>query len=94
MLACLVGIILFGVLTFWIYLSEHIGTIDFTNLGGSITIYDNDLFNNDSTKSESTLQSTNNLIGPITLKFDISENAKQVQMKDYMQISSYSIDFD
>lgn len=94
MTAILVGIILFGILTFWAYLFTVIKTINFPNLDWSVTIYDNALYNNKSTKGESQIQSTNNLIGPITLKFDISENAKQVETKNFIQISSYSIDFD
>lgn len=94
MTASLVGILLFGILSFWAYLFSKIGQIDFTNLGGNITMYDNILYTNESTLSIARLQSTNNIIGPITIKFDISENARQIQMKNLVQIESYSIDFD
>lgn len=35
-----------------------------------------------------------NLIGPITLRFDISQNAQQVSKKYATQIDSYKINFD
>lgn len=57
-------------------------------------MYDNVLYNYEGTQGISKLTSTNNLIGPITIKYDISENARQIQMKNLIQITSYTIDFD
>jgi hypothetical protein len=88
------GIILFGVLTFWSYLFKIINTTNFTNPGGNIIIYDQDLLSNASTASLATISDTTNLIGPITLKFDISENALQVSKSNFVEITHYDINFD
>ncbi len=89
-----IGIILFGVLTFWSYLFKIINTTNFTNPGGNIIIYDQDLLSNASTTSLATISDTTNLIGPITLKFDISENALQVSKSNFVEITHYDINFD
>ncbi len=93
MTALLVGIILFGILTFWAYLFSKLSKIDFTNLSGTVLIHDNDLYNNPSTRNLSKLNATTNIIGPITLKFTISENARQIQLSKSVKITRYSIDF-
>lgn len=93
MTAILVGIILFSILTFWAYLFSKLAKIDFTNLSGTILVYDNDLYSYPGTKSLAKLSSSTNLIGPITLKFDISENARQTQLNNSVKITQYSIDF-
>lgn len=93
MTAVLVGVILFGILTFWAYLFSKLAKIDFTNLTGTVLIYDSELFSYPATKDISRLKSTTNIIGPISLKFDISENARQTQLHNSVKITKYSIDF-
>ncbi len=94
LLAWGIGIILFGVLTFWSYLFKIINTTNFTNPGGNIIIYDQNLLSNPSTSSLAKIWDTTNLIGPITLKFDISENALQVSKRNFVDITHYDINFD
>jgi hypothetical protein len=94
MTAILVGIILFSIIGFWAYLFKQIALEDFVNPDGDITIYDNTLYTNDITRNKARIFSTDNLIGPITLKFDISRNARQTEASNNFSINSYTLDFD
>lgn len=94
LLASVIGIILFSILAFWAYLFNIINQNDYANPGGDVTIYDNDLFvHNDSIKY-SRISTTRNLVGPITLRYDLSTNAKTVAKKNLFSIESYEINFD
>lgn len=92
--AWLIGILLFSVLSFWIYIFSKIQTIDFPNLAGDILIYDNDLYIHEETKENAQLTDGTNIIWPITLLFDIRANAKAVSREYLVTIDSYSIDSD
>ena len=92
--AVLVGILLFGILTFWAYLFDLIKKTDFTNPGGNILVYDNALYTNDATKNIARIYSVANMVGPITLRYDISQNAKQYSNKNGVTIESFDINFD
>jgi PKD repeat protein len=91
--AAWIGIILFSTLAFWWYLYEKIWKTHWDNLDWVITIMDASLLNNPDTKNEARLQTTNNLIGPINLQFDISGNAKNLEETNPVHIDSYEIDF-
>lgn len=57
-------------------------------------VYDNDLYANESTRARAEIQNTSNLIWPITLKFDLSDNAKEAMRKTWITIESYEFDAD
>ena len=57
-------------------------------------MYDNDLRINEETASFSRLMSTKNLIGPITISYDISENAKSIQSRMGGEILDFTLNFD
>jgi PKD domain len=92
--AGVIGIFLFGILAFWAYLFGIINATNYTNLGGDVMIYDNDLYTNPVWREYAQLSTTKNLIGPITLKYDLSTNAATVAKKDLLTIESYEINFD
>lgn len=90
----IVGILLFSILTFWAYLFNKIDSIPWPNLMGTILVYDNELYTHDQMKKKATINDTMNLIGPVTLRFDIRDNAEQIARKNLFQIESYEINFD
>ena len=92
--AGVVGIFLFSILAFWAYLFGIINATDYVNPGGDVTIYDNDLYTQDASRAYARIPTTTNLIGPITLRYDISTNAKAVSKKNLLTITSYEINFD
>lgn len=94
LIASVVGIILFSILAFWAYLFNIINQNDYANPGGDVTIYDNDLYTNKDSIKYSRVTTTKNLIGPITLKYDLSTNAKTAARKNLFIIESYEINFD
>lgn len=92
MAAILIGIILFSVLAFWAYLFRQIGEIAWD--GGRISIYDNALYDDSTGRGMSALATTQNLIGPINLRYDIRGNAKALEANGVMKINRYEINFD
>lgn len=92
--AWVLAVLFFSTLTFWIYIFGKIKTIDFINLSGNILIYDNDLYLNEEDKKNTQLTDGTNIIGPITLLFDIRANAKAVSKEYLVDIQNYSIDSD
>lgn len=92
MSAALVGILLFSLLTFWIFLFNKIGEIVWD--GGVINIYDNTLYTNPLSASQSEITNTQNIIGPITLRYDIRGNARSYENNGTIQIDRYEINFD
>lgn len=90
----LTGMILFGLLAFWAYLFETINATDYTNPGGRVLVYDNDLYISDIGRPISRVTDFTNMIGPISLRFDISQNAKQVSDKNGITIGQFDINFD
>lgn len=94
LLAGLIGIVLFSIIGFWAYLFNIVGATDYTNPGWVVTVYDNDLYSNESTRSISRLKSTENLIWPISIKYDLSTNAQSIAKKKYIDIESFNIDTD
>jgi hypothetical protein len=52
------------------------------------------LLTNPDTKNDAKVASTSNLIGPITLQFDISGNAKNIEDTNPVVINSFEINFD
>lgn len=93
MSAILIGILLFSIVSLWAFLFQMIARTDYANLSGSVLIYDNDLYTHSDTQSISKIDRFSNLIGPITLRFDISRNAIQVQNKNVVQITDYQMNF-
>jgi hypothetical protein len=59
-----------------------------------VSIYDNDLYTHAESLDYARMSTTNNLIGPITLRYDISTNARTVAKKNLLTITSYEINFD
>jgi PKD repeat protein len=92
--AGLVGIILFSILAFWAFLFKTIDATPYDNLSGEITIYDNDIYVHPAFRQYARVQSTTNLVGPITLKYDLSTNVKAISKKNLITIESYEINFD
>lgn len=88
------GIFLFLIIAFWAYLFGIINATDYANPGGNVTIYDNDLYTNAISREYAQIGATNNLIWPITLRYDISTNAKAIAKKNLLTIESYEINFD
>ena len=83
------GIIFFTVLAFWAFLFAQVQAANFANPNGNILVYDNDLFNNEKTKKDSQITNLNNLIGPITLRYNISDNAKTLAKRNGIKIENY-----
>jgi PKD repeat protein len=92
--AGVVGIFLFSILAFWAYLFNIIKATDYANTDGEVTIYDNELWVHDESREYARIFTTNNLVGPITLKYDLSTNVKSISKKNLLTIDSYEINFD
>ena len=93
MLAIFFGIILFGNITAWAKLVQQIKVIDPENPFWNVLIYDNELYKSETGKDNAKIRKTSELIGPITLFFDISTNAQRVEEKETMTIGSFQINF-
>lgn len=99
-IAWLMGILLFSTLWIWATIYAKIGTVNFSNLAGSILIYENDLFiYNENIKDKtkeipSKMESLNNLIGPVTLRYDISEHSRKLERENWMEIIDFEFNFD
>lgn len=93
-LAVFMGIILFSTLGLWAILFEKIGKTNFSNPGGNILIYDNEMFIHEGYEEDARLRSTTNIVGPITLRYKIDENATTVARQTGGQITGYKIKFD
>ncbi len=89
-----VGIMLFSVLTFWAYLFSVVWATDYSNPGWSILIYDQAQYSQEKYKGNSRIYDTTNIIGPISIFFDIRPNALQVSKNNLLAIDEYNIDFD
>lgn len=94
LLAILIGILLFSILAFWAFLFSIINAKDYTNPDGAILIYDQDLYNHPDSKGISRIVDTTNMIGPITILFDLRSNAIGIIKNQLFKIDSYSINFD
>jgi len=57
-------------------------------------MYDNDLYNHEESRDNAQITSGTNIIGPITIMFDIRANAKAISKEYLVDIQSYSIDSD
>ena len=88
------GIFLFSILAFWAYLFGIINATDYANLGGDVSIYDNDLYTHTESLPYARIGSTTSLVGPISLRYDISTNARTVAKKNLITIIGYEINFD
>jgi hypothetical protein len=86
------GAILFSNLSFWAFLVQKIGAQDFVNPNGGVVIYDNDRLLSERFKNSSEMNDFNNLVGPVTLKFDLDSDARYASK--FMDIESFEIDFD
>jgi hypothetical protein len=71
-----VGIVLFSNIGFWAFLFEKIGAQDFVRPYGGVIIYDNTLLLSSKYTKVADQIDLNNLIGPITLKYDLSSDVK------------------
>lgn len=94
LIAGTLGILFFSVLGFWAFLFSIINATDYTNPGGSVLAYDNDLYVHSETRDISRIDRFDNLIGPITIRYDISQNAEYISKKNGVRIEWYDINFD
>jgi PKD repeat protein len=88
----LIGIFLLTIFSFWMFLVQKIGTTIWD--GWIIGVYDNTLYANERWRSFATLTNTQDLIWPITIRYDIRGNARVIQNNWGFSIESYQIDFD
>lgn len=93
-MAGLIGIILFTILSLWGYLFSIINATDYTNPGWSILIYNNELYADTEVRQYAQISNGANLIGPITLLFDLRSNAAQIMKKNSVSIKGFMIDSD
>ncbi len=93
-MAGVIGIFLFSILALWAFLFKTINATDYANLGGDVSIYDNDLYTHTESLPYARVVSTTSLVGPITLRYDISTNARTVAKKNLITITGYEINFD
>lgn len=91
-LAIFLGLLLFSNLSFWMFLVKKIGISDYANPNGGVVMYDNDRLLSKDLASTAELVSTADLIGPVTIRFDIKSNAKYIAK--FMDIESFDVDFD
>lgn len=94
LMAVFSGILFFSILGFWAFLFQQLNASNFSNPNGNILIYDNDAYNDTNTRPFAEDIDTSNLIGPITLRYDISDNARQIAKRNGIKIESYNIQFD
>lgn len=92
--SAIIMIIMFSLISLWAFVFTKINATNFDNLKGSVLVYDNDLYINKITKPYSRVRDFANVIGPITLRYDISENAEQFEKSEAVEILNYQIDFD
>ena len=81
-------------MAFWEFLFKQIDATPYDNLSGEVTIYDNELYVHNEYREYARINTTNNLVGPITLKYDLSTNVKAISKKNLLTIDSYEINFD
>lgn len=86
------GILLFSEITLWAFLVTKINATDYENPNGGVIVYDTEKLSSDRFKGSAQMGSFNNLIGPLTLKFDLKADANFVGKM--IDIESYRIDFD
>lgn len=91
-LSIFTGIILFSTITLWAFLVQKINATDYQNPNGGVLIYDNEKLLSEKFKNNAQLNSFDNLIGPMELKFDLKADANFVSKS--MNIEDYTIDFD
>lgn len=94
LIAIVIGILLFSILAFWAFLFSIINAKDYTNPDGAILIYDQELYNQEDSRWSSRIIDTTNMIGPITVAFDLRSNAIWIIKNQLFAIESYSINFD
>ncbi len=91
-LAVFFGVVLFSGISLWAYLIQIIGASDYENPDGGVVVYDNAMLLSEDLSDSARVTSFANLIGPITLKYDLSSNARVVSRS--MSITGYSVDYD
>lgn len=94
LLAVFSGILFFSILGFWAFLFQQLNASNFSNPNGNILVYDNDAYNDANTRPFAEDIDVSNIIGPITLRYDISDNARQIAKRNGIRIESYNIQFD
>lgn len=88
--ATFVGILLFSNIGFWAFLFEKIGASDFVRPTGGVIVYNNDLFLSKEFRNQAELYDLNALVGPITLKYDLSSDV--LYASKALDIEGYFID--
>lgn len=91
-LSAFIGIILFSHIGFWAFLFKKIGASDFVNPNGGVIAYDNDLYLSDRFKDSAEIVDFNNIIGPVTIRYDLASDVKFASKT--IDIDSYEIDYD
>lgn len=62
----------------WAILFDKIGKTNFSNVNGNILVYDNDIYVHEGYEANARIKTFTNIIGPITLRYKIDENAAVV----------------
>lgn len=91
-ISAFIGIILFSHIGFWAFLFKKIGASDFVNPNGGVVAYDNDLYLSDRFKDSAEIIDFNNIIGPVTVRYDLASDVKFATKT--IDIDGYEIDYD
>ncbi len=91
-IAAFLGILLFSHIGFWAFLFKKIGASDFVNPNGGVVAYDNDRYLSDRFKDSADIVDFNNMIGPITIRYDLASDVKFASKN--IEIQDFEIDFD
>jgi hypothetical protein len=92
--AGMVWLVLFLLLAFWGYLFNFVNANDYDNPSGSVLLYDQAQYREELYNKESRIYTTQNLIWPVEIFFDIRSNATLIEKRNFAKIESYQIDFD
>ncbi|MDD2515702.1 MAG: PKD domain-containing protein [Candidatus Gracilibacteria bacterium] len=95
-LSLFLGILLFSIITLRVFLIRQIGIADYENPDGGVIIYDNSKlisvkFKNTVDVAKMIGSDFDNVIGPVTLRFDLKADVKHYSQQ--YKIISYEIDF-
>lgn len=70
-LAVFFGMLFFSEITLWAFLEKRINATDYENPNGGVIVYDNEKLVSERFKTDAKMNDFDNLIGPLTLKFDL-----------------------
>lgn len=91
-LAVFFGMLFFSEITLWAFLEKRINATDYENPNGGVIVYDNEKLVSERFKTDAKMNDFDNLIGPLTLKFDLKADVWLAAK--LMDIEKYELDFD